>query len=192
MSGRLDVRFGPMRSGKSTWLCNKITRYHDKGYFCIHINYTGDNRSDDHFSLHSSGTFKLCDKIKTAKVWKLEEVDVSDYNVIGVEEAQFFPDLLVMVEKWLGLHKIILVAGLDGDVHKKKFGQVLDIIPLSHSAKKITSECLDCAGDLGFEVPAPFTISKRPLKGEIEIGKDVYVSVCAKHYLYYKEQWESK
>ena len=57
------------------------------------------------------------------------------YNIIGIDEGQFFTDLIPMVKFWLNDHDIYVV-GLDGDFHMNKFGSILDLIPLADTAKK--------------------------------------------------------
>lgn len=46
-------------------------------------------------------------------------------QVFAIDEAQFFPDLLEFC-RWAAdvEHRTVIVAGLDGDFRRKKFGQV--------------------------------------------------------------------
>lgn len=48
-----------------------------------------------------------------------------EYNVIAIDEAQFLPDLLEFCTTAADIdHKHIVVAGLDGDFKRQRFGQV--------------------------------------------------------------------
>jgi thymidine kinase len=48
-----------------------------------------------------------------------------DFQVIAIDEAQFLPDLLEFCTAAADIdHKQILVAGLDGDFKRLRFGQV--------------------------------------------------------------------
>ena len=48
-----------------------------------------------------------------------------EYNVIAIDEAQFLPDLLEFCTTAADLdHKQIVIAGLDGDFKRQRFGQV--------------------------------------------------------------------
>lgn len=52
--------------------------------------------------------------------------DYANAQVIAIDEAQFFPDLLEFcTEASDHEHKQILVAGLDGDFRRHRFGQVI-------------------------------------------------------------------
>ena len=49
----------------------------------------------------------------------------STVQVIAIDEAQFFPDLLEFCTEASDLdNKQVLVAGLDGDFQRQRFGQV--------------------------------------------------------------------
>ena len=46
-------------------------------------------------------------------------------QAIAIDEAQFFPDLLEFcLEAAENDNKLVVIAGLDGDFRRKKFGQV--------------------------------------------------------------------
>ncbi len=53
---------------------------------------------------------------------RLKEVSshVKDYDVIGVDEGQFFPDLVEAVEEYANLGKIVIIAALDGFASNSK------------------------------------------------------------------------
>ena len=51
--------------------------------------------------------------------------EYSSFSVIAIDEAQFLPDLLQFCAHAADVdHKHILVAGLDGDFRRQRFGQV--------------------------------------------------------------------
>ena len=74
--------------------------------------------------------------------------------------------------------KKVYVCGLDGDFERKKFGQILDIIPLCDKVTKLTSLCSICKnGNTGI-------FSKR-ISTETEqtvVGSDNYIPVCRSCY----------
>ncbi|KAG6523835.1 hypothetical protein ZIOFF_013722 [Zingiber officinale] len=66
-------------------------------------------------------------------------------DVIGIDEAQFFVDLYDCCYNAADCdQKIVIVAGLDGDYLRQRFGSVLDIIPLANSVTKLTAS-MSCA-----------------------------------------------
>jgi thymidine kinase len=58
---------------------------------------------------------------------------------IMINEAQFYPDLVEFVKHFKT--KNIYVYGLDGDFKQEKIGQILDIIPLCDSVRKLKAVC---------------------------------------------------
>ena len=98
-------------------------------------------------------------------------------DLIIIEEAQFFPDLLQFVELVLVLEKNLVVCGLDGDIAAKPFGQILDCIPLADSVVKMTALCELCANG----TPAIFTGLRHsvPTEGFIHVGAtETYIPLC--------------
>ncbi|OMO76924.1 Thymidine kinase [Corchorus capsularis] len=100
-------------------------------------------------------------------------------DVIGIDEAQFFEDLYDFCCEAADHHgKTVIVAGLDGDYLRRRFGSVLDIIPIADSVMKLTARCELC-GKRAF-----FTLRKTDeTQTEVIGGADVYMPVCRQHYV---------
>lgn len=62
-----------------------------------------------------------------------------DADFILINEAQFYPDLVDFVKRFI--HKNIYVYGLDGDFKQERIGKILDIIPLCDSVRKLKAIC---------------------------------------------------
>ena len=80
-----------MFSGKSTELIRRLSRYEAVGISTLLINSSFDTRTDDGVKTHNN-------IIKNAKKTRnlMSIVNTDEYitnNVIGIDEAQFFPDL---------------------------------------------------------------------------------------------------
>lgn len=188
--GSLCMRIGPMFSSKTTWLNNTLTVLCDIGLNVLKIMHNEDNRANG--STHNSSYGNITQKIRIIKTKNLKDVDVTDYNVIGIDEAQFFDDLLEMVEIWVEKYgKHVKVVGLDGDFLKRKFGQTLDLIPLCDEVIKVTAKCEICSLEAEknkFErniipPPAPFTRRMEGSKEQKEVGgKEKYIAVCRLHH----------
>ncbi|GFY91622.1 thymidine kinase [Actinidia rufa] len=99
--------------------------------------------------------------------------------VIGIDEAQFFEDLYDFCRKAADYDgKTVIVTGLDGDYLRRRFGSVLDVIPLADSVTKLTSRCELC-GKRAF-----FTLRRtEEMQTELIGGADKYMPVCRKHYV---------
>lgn len=65
--------------------------------------------------------------------------------MIAIDEAQFFSDLLDFCSTAADEDaKHVIVAGLDGDFQRRRFGQILDIVPFADSVTKLTAKCTYC------------------------------------------------
>lgn len=195
--GTLYLRIGPMFSGKTTWLNGELTELVDTGFNVLKITHSDDIRDnvancDNSGSTHNSSYKSLTDKIIKIRANKLNDIDVSQYHVIGIDESQFFPDLLQTVEDWVeNKGKHVRVVGLDGDSFKKKFGQTLDLIPISDEVIKLNARCNICLDELKkvnfrgniLAVVGPFTKRLGNSTAQKEVGgSDKYIPVCRYHH----------
>lgn len=195
--GTLIIYLGPMFSGKTTRLNYELTRFADKGLSTLKIIHSEDIRddvasSDLSGSTHNSSYRQLSDKITCVRASELSGIDVSAYHAIGIDEAQFYPDLYYMVENWVeNKGKHVRVAGLDGDAFKRKFGQTLDLIPMSDKVKKMSASCVICLSELKksnfhgniFSIEAPFTKRLGVSTAQKEVGgSEKYIPVCRYHH----------
>ncbi len=184
--GRLELYMGPMFSGKSTAIILRIARMADIGYDVLYINHKIDNRDteaqDTIVSTHNSQYTTLSKKINAIKVSELRDLDIRDYQYIAVDEGQFFPDLYESVITWVtGFGKTVLVASLDGDAYRRKFGQVLDLIPNADEVNKLTAFCDLCRENEKRLRPAPFTGRFSDNTDATMVGgKDLYRAMCRK------------
>ena len=83
---------------------------------------------------------------------------------------------------WLQIHidqgKQVYICGLDGDFERKKFGQILEIIPLCDKIYKLTSLCSICKnGNKGI-----FSMRLTGEKEQTVVGSDNYIPVCRECY----------
>jgi thymidine kinase len=193
-SAYLEIILGSMYSGKTS----RLVEIYKQCKFCnisvVVINHSIDTRYDDEL-LSTHDKIKIpC--IKTEKLFDIYPYDlnlekgvqniprVADKfkivacEVILINEGQFFPDLEEFVKILLTNDKKVYVCGLDGDFERKKFGQILNLIPLCDKVTKLTSLCSVCKNG------APGIFSKR-ITLETEqtvVGSDNYIPVCRKCY----------
>jgi thymidine kinase len=95
-----------------------------------------------------------------------------------INEGQFFADLYETVLDMLKCNKKVYICGLDGDFERKKFGQMLDLIPHCDHVIKMSSLCSLCKnGTRGI-----FSMRLSDEKQQTLIGSDNYVPVCRNCY----------
>ena len=70
-----------------------------------------------------------------------------EYNVVGVDEAQFFDDKIVHVcETLANKGKRVIVAGLDMDYTGKPFGPIPQLLSVANYVTKLHAVCMQCGG----------------------------------------------
>ena len=122
-------------------------------------------------------------------------------QVIAVDEAQFFPDLVDFAARAADEDgKAVLLAGLDGDFRRRRFGQVLDLVPLADADTTLPARCMYCAAvgaaaaaaaaggsgsRAGAGAPAVFSLRIDTLDQRQEVvgGAEQYAPVCRRHYV---------
>lgn len=183
--GYLEIIAGSMYSGKTS----KLLEIYKQCVFCnipvAVINYAADTRYDTvMLSTHDKKMIPCIQAYKLKDLWDTEnsayhnELEVAD--VILINEGQFFPDLYETVVTMIShkYKKHVYVCGLDGDFERKKFGQILDLIPLCDKVEKLTSLCSICKDGN----PGIFSMRITNEKEQTLIGSDMYVPVCRMCY----------
>jgi thymidine kinase len=102
---------------------------------------------------------------------------LEDYDVIGIDEGQFFNRLSEFCEEMVKSGKIVVVAALNANFKGEGFSRVLELIPKAEKIKKLKSICHVCKKAAHF--------SKRITEEtELEVvgGSDKYVPVCRSHF----------
>ena len=189
MVGNCRLLLGPMFSKKTRRLCEELGTLTDVGMKCILINHIDHAREttygDKWISTHNSHYTPLSKSITVTLSSSLSGVNVDDYDIIGVDEGQFFNDLEETVRDWVFNHnKIVIIASLDGDFNLRPFGQVhnLESICEQNNVVRLTAFCQPCLGQKKL-VNASF--SKRLGSGTAQKdvgGKDKYIPVCLSCY----------
>lgn len=182
--GKLEnIYLGPMFSGKTSSLIRYLTINADIGFKILYVNSVLDTRGNG-YSTHNSSGKDISPKIKTITVKSLSEVDVEDYDVIGVDEFQFYKDQSPsgVVRSWvLKRGKRVAVSSLDGDFNINIFGDVYNLIPLCESGglfKLKEGICAECLKEKKI-VSGGFTKKISSVEDVIDVGgKDKYMIVC--------------
>ena len=179
--GTIDIIMGCMFSGKSTELIRLANRYKVLDMKVLIINHTLDNRySESAVATHSQ--IKMdCLSLNSLLKIKQHYKDLYDESqVIIIEEAQFFPGLYNFVlDACEKDNKNVLVVGLDGDSNRKEFGEILKLIPVCDSVKKLYGLCVRCKDG----TKACFTKRLVDNDDQVFIGSSEFQAVCRKCYL---------
>lgn len=179
----LSIILGPMFSGKSSHLLSMIHKYKaiDSPMFIITSSH--DTRyKEGSIVNHNQDSFPA--DVAVSLLYNVKSnTKFFESNVIIIEEAQFYVDLVSFVLECVEVYeKNVILAGLDGDVHRKPFGKILDLIPYCDSVVKLKALCKICND--GTE--AIFSSRKEASSLVVDVGgADKYESLCRDHYLAY-------
>jgi thymidine kinase len=182
--GYLELIIGPMYSGKTS----KILEIYRQCKFCdipvAVINHSFDKRyHNSMLSSHDKIMIPCLQAYALKDIWynnnRLEDYDsLQKASVILINEGQFFEDLFEIVIDMLKNKKQIYICGLDGDFERKKFGQILDLIPFCDKVNKLTSLCSICKNG----TPAIFSLRLTNETQQTVIGSENYLPVCRNCY----------
>lgn len=178
----LHIIFGSMYAGKTTEIIRRIKRYQSINKRVLVINNELDNRYGDGNSIisHDENALK-CVKSKTLFENDNKMSLTSEFDVIVIDEAQFFPDLKKYVIKFCEEYKkIVVVAGLISDFKRNKFGNMIDLFYYADDIMHLKSFCSKCKdGQMGI-----FTSKIDTKTDQIDVGStDKYIALCRKCYL---------
>lgn len=191
----LEIIFGCMFSGKSSELRSRLTRYADVDLKVLYINHSKDKRVtvsfDEYMSTHDSGFQKMSSKVTKIKAPSLDDIDVVSFQIIGIDEAQFFNNIDSVIRKWvLTLRKRVIIASLDLDFKLRPFGEVHNLVGLCAPGglKKLSAICKMCdPNDLR---DAGYTLKISEDDSLLDPGgSDKYLPVCLPCYQKYNKHF---
>ena len=177
--GKLELYIGPMYSGKSTELIKQVRLFKVINKRVLILKPNIDTRYDANRIVSHNGEKE--DSIVTDNLSDLSKEMLENYDIIIIDEGQFFSSLketcLLWVEQY---NKHVIIGGLDGDFQRAPFGEILDLIPYADKYVKLNALCKYCNdGTHGI-------FSKRIINNQDQIligGSDSYLPVCRYHYL---------
>ena len=189
--GYLEVTIGPMMSEKSTDLFS-ILKINGMVRRCLFVSHKADNRNGtEAFSTHNDMIKSTlpdhinADMMKVSELSKLPDILLKDYRVVGIDEGQFFPDIVPAVTHMVeDLNLCVYVFGLNSNFRRQKFGSIVDLASIAdefHISRR--GICIDCA-NFGIKRRSVFThlLDAKQAEGKddsvIPGGIDKYIALC--------------
>lgn len=188
--GKLELILGTMFSGKTSYMLSKIAFFADLGFKILYINIEFDDRSEYCFSTHNpflnskeySKKDNINKNVKMIKLKNLSNIDFTNYDIILIDEAHFFEDLVETVKKMLDNKIYVIVGSLISDFKGNKFGDAINLIPICDEIHRLQAYCAICAEDKKCRV-AIYSKRISECKDTVEIGgSEKYIPVCRTHY----------
>jgi len=189
----LRVLTGPMFSGKTTRLLQAVRAAQDGFESRLVAKWARDERAGRAaIGTHDGAVW--CAGVQS--VGNLDELALPPAPrgrlLVAVDEAQFFGDDLVRL--WLRVRQrdaeraspdrrdLLVVAGLDLDFRRQRFGRVLDLVDATASCpdaqvERLVARCAQCGA------PAPFSMRTFASEDQVLVGgADAYEAVCEAHH----------
>jgi len=160
-------------------MLEEINKYVLANYNVLLIKFSGDTRfsTTDEIITHDGSKNSTSPLLRVVVTDKLSTIEPTE-NYIGIDEGQFFPDIVETCEKWSRMGKTIFIAALDGTFERKPFDNILSIIPIAEHAIKLTGVCMICGS-----FDAAFSKKITSSKEIVDIGgRDKYMIVCRRCY----------
>jgi len=176
-TGWIEVIAGCMFSGKTEELIRRLRRAQIAKQNVKIFKPDVDTRfSHNSIVSHSEQSLPSI-KLNSVK----EIIDLSKgAQVIGIDEAQFFPEEIVpVVNKLADEGKRIIIAGLDQDYRGIPFGPMPQLLAIAEYITKTLAICVVCGN------PADKT-QRKTLSSELVVvgASDIYEARCRKcHYI---------
>ncbi len=178
--GWIEVVTGCMYSGKTEELIRRLRRAQIARQHVLIFKPGVDNRySSDSIVSHNTQSLPSMVIDNPIKIHELGK----DAQVIGIDEAQFFPPEIVEIcEELANKGKRVIVAGLDQDYRGKPFGPMPHFLSIAEYITKTLAICMVCGN------PADRTQRLTQQHELVVVGaKGVYEARCRKCFTPPKE-----
>ena len=181
--GKIELILGPMFSGKSTRLIELMRKYVYKAKKTIMVKFYADQRYTDKSEVVTHDLIKY-DSIN-CKILRNSFDTLKEYDVIGIDEGQFFADLVEVCEELALMGKIVLIAALNGDFRMEPFPVIQRIIAKADKIKLLKAYCFNCHKD------AKFSLRIVQSNETVLIGAgESYKPACRECHVFFSKQRE--
>jgi len=157
--GRLEVVCGPMYSGKSEELMRRLRRAEIAGYKVALFKWAGDHRYKREKVVSHAGREMIALPVDDLGFLALHSLG---YDVVGIDEGQFFPNLTAIAEA-MSKKQIVIISGLDMTYRGEPFGDMPTLLAIADRIDKLSAVCHSCGADASMTQrlingkPAPFS-----------------------------------
>lgn len=142
--GKIHLILGPMFSSKTTCLLMRFKRYQLGGKKCLMVKYKKDIRYDEYKVVTHDlvkNDAKICEYL-----YEIDDI-VNNFDVICIDEIQFYHDAYIFCDKWANSGLILELCGLNGTFDRKPFKIISELIPLVYNITFLTSVCKESGED---------------------------------------------
>lgn len=171
--GKIKIFIGCMFAEKTSHMLSEVEKYGIAKKNCVVVKHSIDTRFDG-ISTHSKRKYHHFRELTSSSIGDIYD-ELCNYDVIGIDEIQFFEDAVKNVIALANKGKVVILSGLSGDYKDDPFPIVSNLIPVAESVIKLHAVCMRCCNR-----SAIFSV-KLVEKDGIEIGgTDKYQVLCRK------------
>jgi thymidine kinase len=175
----ITLIFGPMFSGKTTYLLSYERRFLIAKKQVLIIKWSNDTRYSENSIVTHDGqsNSQQCYVLNVNLLNEIPSKLMEKYDCILIDEGQFFPDLRQFCTQFckLSSDKHIVIAGLSGDYKQECFESIAAVLSIADTIIHVKSICSQCGND------APFTARLSAEQEQTVIGSsDKYQPRCRK------------
>lgn len=180
MSGKLHAAIGPMFSGKTEWLIEQLENSKSQRLTILPIRFAKDTRySDTEIVSHNERKIRAIGAETADDIRKITD-DHNEYDVIGIDEMQFYePKLAEICSGLKDNGKIVYASGLDTDFKAIEWETTKSILKIADSVEQLLAICSVCdQPNARFTQRLVTDSQERFLIG----GEGLYTARCKLHY----------
>ena len=161
-----------------------MRKYVYKAKKTIMVKYYADQRYSEKSEVVTHDLIKY-DSIN-CKLLRNSFETLKQYDVIGIDEGQFFADLVEVCEELALMGKNILIAALNGDFRMEPFPVIQRIISKADKIKLLKAYCFNCHKD------AKFSLRIVQSNETVLIGAgEAYKPACRECHVFFSKQREN-
>lgn len=141
--GWIEVVCGSMFSGKSEELIRRVKRAQFAKQQIAVFKPEIDDRYSDEAVVSHNGTTVIANPVASSA--HIEQFDKTNYDIIAIDEAQFFDDGIVETVMALADEGFrVIIAGLDQDFRGEPFGPMPRLMAVAEHVTKLQAVCTVC------------------------------------------------
>lgn len=136
------------------------------------LKHASDNRYDAEYACTHDMR-----RMKAIATETLGNVNVSPFNVVGVDEAQWFEGLGPFADSLADQGKIVVIAALSSDFRRAAFPEVASLLPLAEKIDMLTAVCRTCGNEASFSF-------RKSGQTDVQLigGQELYEACCRSCY----------
>lgn len=171
MTSKIELILGCMFSGKTTELLRRLDTHKAAGNTTILVSPQRDTRTPNSVVTHSGITVPA---YKLNNIGDMTPEFIKQYDVIGIDEGQFFEDISLIDEISIQNNKIIIITFLSQNYLLQSFPNLNIVVSLATNITHMRGVCASCKGSRSCYTRRKIQNNEPILIG----GSDVYKPVC--------------